>query len=293
MSSFFKAPSMFTRKAFFFLALSTAFCGHVCAQAAKNYRPIPNYVQLGTPDKKVGAQAIQEFRAKGIAGAFYLEFELTYIPRRGAAVTSQGRLWGMRIGGDNVIRISIQEGAGESRYLISGGSKPQAWKLDPGASAPRQLGDAEVLKPFLGGALSPFELQMSYVSWNDFTYEGLAKVLGRPAHSLLMYPPAGFDSGALGLTGVRVCLDTQYGALVRAEILGAEGKVMRTLSLSELKKVSEQWIVKTLEVRDETLHAKTRLAFNAAALNLDLSPSLFDPANLVESVAAPSPMQRF
>jgi hypothetical protein len=87
---------------------------------------------------------------------------------------------------------------------------------------------------------------------------------------------------------VRIGLDTQYEALVESELLGNNGESLKTFSLVELKKVSDQWIMRTIEVRDEANRSKTRLAINAAALGRSFSSALFDPATLPEQLSAPA-----
>jgi len=86
---------------------------------------------------------------------------------------------------------------------------------------------------------------------------------------------------------VRSYFDAQYNAPVETELLSRGGAVLKTLSLVDLKKVGVQWMVKALDVRDETTRNKTRLLVTGAALNLALPSATFDPAALASAVAPP------
>ena len=98
----------------------------------------------------------------------------------------------------------------------------------------------------------------------------ITKVRGRPAHVFVFRPPAAFAAQYPELGAVRVFLDTQYNAPTQIESLNRDARVVKTLSLLDLKKVGEQWIPKSFEVRDEMTRDKTRLSVNAAALGLAL-----------------------
>lgn len=283
------APAAFLWRAFFVFAFGFLTAAQLGAQSSKQYRPLPDYVQLGKPDPETGRKALEQFRSMGIAGDYYLEFVLEVIPRRGAVVRYNGKLWGGRREGSDWLRLVAKDAAGnEQRYLIQKSGDLSIWSWKAGEAAPSKAASTGVFAAILGTTITPFDLQMPYIWWSDYEYEGLAKLRGRPAYRFLMYPPAGATLGLPGLTGVRMSLDTQYGALVDSELLGDEGKVLKTLSLSELKSVKGQWIVKTVDVRDEEARVKTRLAFTAAALRCNFASILFEPATLADPVAPPA-----
>lgn len=102
-----------------------------------------------------------------------------------------------------------------------------------------------------------------------------------------MYPPAEIIAKRPQLTGVRVYLDTQFNALVQAEQIGAENALLKSITILDLKKVDDQWIPKSIDVRDEETRNKTRFAVTGVALGLDLLPMLFEPASLGEPVQPP------
>jgi hypothetical protein len=124
---------------------------------------------------------------------------------------------------------------------------------------------------------------MPFLYWPDFVYEGVAKVRGRPAHSFVLYPPADVAAARPQLTGVRVQLDTQFQALVQAELLGIKGATEKTITILELKKVGDQYMVKSIDLRNSLTRDKTRFSVTAAAMQLDLPGEAFTPAALAGS----------
>jgi hypothetical protein len=282
------APAPTTWRAFFFGALALVAALDAPAQG-RRYRPQPDYVQLGAPDQEEGKRVLAESRRLGIAGDYYLEFQLRVMPRRGAERLERGQLWGTRNDQGALLRVVLKDDAGhERRLLVQNGPQPAIWSWQPGAAAPQKLGIADQFAPLAQTDLTPFDLQMPYLYWNDFTFEGVAKVRGRPAHRFLFFPPPDVAAAFPALTGVRISLDTQYRALVDTELIGEGGKPLKAISLVDLKKIQEQWIVKTIDLRDEKTRNKTRFTVDAAALGLNFSGALFEPAALTDDVKPPA-----
>ncbi len=271
--------------------LATLFGANPIANAQPRYQPPPQYLQLGKPDQEQGRQILEEFRGRGIAGDYYLEFELRVMPRHGPEQVRRGHLRGTRNAAGPVFRVSVRaDGAGpEVRLLVQGGAHPELWRWTAAnGGAPERLDVTALFDPVADTDLTAFDLQMPFLFWPDFFYEGLARILGRPAHQFLFYPPPDIVARRPEMTGVRVYLDTQYGALVQAELIGANGRPVKTVSLLDVKKIEDQWIVKAFDLRDETSHNKTRFTVIAAALNLHLPPAVFDAAGLAEALPPPA-----
>ena len=259
---------------------------------SRRYRPPARYTQFAKPDQAEGRKILEDFRQLGIAGDYYIEFDLRVLPRRGdTRRVTGGRLWGSRndIGPISRVELPVVTGGASRRLLVQNGPRGAVWSSDAkGGLAPAPGLDATALfDPISDTNLTAFDLQMPYLYWDDFVFEGLAPVRGRPAHVFLLYPPD--DIAALNpeLAGVRVFLDTQFGALVQSQQLGAEDRVLKTLSVLDLKKIDDQWMVKTIDLRDEATRDKTQFIVTGAALGLDFSAVLFDPASLVEPVTPP------
>ncbi len=273
------------------VAVFSLFAPH--ARAQKEPAPPPNFVQLTPPDQAEGRAIVEEFRRQGIAGDYYLEFELQVLPRHGEGRVLHGRLWGSRNAAGPVSRVSVGATAGGVssdgvRLLIQSGPDPRIWRQTGGVGAPAEpLPAGALFEPVAGTNLTAFDLQMPFLFWPDFLYEGVARMHGRPAHQFLFHRPAGMAPGGPDVTGVRAYLDTQYTAFVQAELIGEKGTVLKTLSILDLKKIGDQWIVKTVDCREEASRDKTRFAVTAAALNQHFPPAIFDPEGLAEPAARP------
>jgi hypothetical protein len=245
-----------------------------------------------------GREILEAFRAKGIAGQYFLDFQLRVLPARGPERLIAGRLWGTRNPQGELTRVAIDTAAGEQRLLIQNGTRPGVWNRPAEANAPAaELGEAALFDPVAGTDLTPFDLLRPFLYWGEVDYEGLTRVLGRPAHTYLLRSPAAFAAKYPALTGVRVYLDSQYEALVKTEYLGASGRVVKSMSVLDLKKLDlkergEQWIVKSIDLRNETTRNKTRFQVTGAALGQDFPPSAFTPAGLADKLAAPTGLTR-
>lgn len=283
------APAV-VRRAFFvagWLALAVALRG-----APPTATP-PPLSQVGKLDPAEAGRALEQLRRQGPAGNYYLEFQLRVMPRRGDERLLAGRMWGGRNEQGPLTRVSISDpdGRAERRLLIQNGPDAAVWRWAEGRGI-EPLTVAALFEPVEPGTeLTPFDLEMPFLFWTDFTYEGMQRYRGRPAHVLLLRPRADFAAQHPALQAVRVFLDTQFNALVQTEMIDGKGRATKTLSLLDLKKVGEQWIPKTLDFRDEQSRNKTRLSVTAAALNLEFSSVLFEPAQLAERVQPPAGSQ--
>ena len=261
---------------------------------SRRYRPPARYIQFGAPDQAEGKKILEEFRQRGLTGDYYLEFDLRVLPRRGdTRVVSGGRLWGSRNDCGPISRVELPaQGAGApQRLLVQNGLAGGIWtSAEAGESEKRDakaLNASALFEPLAGTGLTSFDLQMPYLYWSDFVFEGMAPVRGRPAHVFLMYPPDAIAALKPELAGVRVYLDTQFGALVQSQQIGAEERVLKTFTVLDLKKIDDQWMVKTIDLRDEVTRDKTQFVITGAALGLSFSEMLFEPSTLAEAITPP------
>lgn len=254
--------------------------GPVLFAQAPRARPAPSFVSGGKADQAEGARVLSQFRQAGIAGTYWLSFELRVMPRKGAERTVEGQLLGTRGPQGPLTRLTLEN----ERWLIQSGPQSAAW-IAPTGQAARAATTAETLQPVAGTDLTLFDLQMPFLHWTDFVHEGLTKVRARPAHQLLLYPPPEFAQTRPDLAAVRIYIDTQFQALVQVEQLGADGKAIKAMTLIDLKKVGEQWLVKSIDLRNNVTRDKTRLTFKAAALDLTLPAETF----ALEQLGGPLP----
>jgi hypothetical protein len=259
---------------------------------SRRYRPPARYIQIGQPDQAEGRRILEGFRQSGLSGDYYLEFDLRVLPRRGETrVVSGGRLWGGRNESGPISRVELPafEGVAGRRLLVQNGPRGSVWVAaeTTQTAMPGALDPAALFAPLAGTDINSFDLQMPFLFWSDFVFEGIAPVRGRPAHVFLFYPPDDIVARKPELAGVRVFLDTQFGALVQAQQLGAEERVLKSMTVLDLKKVDEQWMVKTIDFRDETTRGKTQFVVTSAALGLDFSAVVFTPDALAAPVSPP------
>jgi hypothetical protein len=286
MARFCRVPAAAWRA--FFLGAILAAVPTLPAGPAPTTRP-PDLAQFGAPDPAEGRKALEQMRRQGVAGNYYLEFQLRVMPRRGEERRIAARLWGGRNDEGPLTRVSLGAGADERRLLIQNGPRSAVWRWSAGDRRVDLLGVRALFEPVMPGAdITAFDLQMPFLYWDDFSYEGLARFRGRPAHVIVLRPPPEFAAQHPALAGVRVHLDTQFNALVQTELLGPGGAVTKTLSLVDLKKVGEQWIPRTFDIRDEATRNKTRFDVSAAALGLEFSRLLFEPAQLDDDIRPPA-----
>lgn len=270
----------------FLLAVGIACAADVNAQPKRN-RPPPSFVQFGEPDQKEGAKILADFRSRTL-GDVYFEFDIRFMPRRGVDSVTPGKMWlGLADGRPASLTVlNAGDAALERRLLVHNGAASQVWSWKAGdgiALAP--LPGSALFEPLATGDLTAFDLQMPYLYWSDFVYEGVAKLRGRVADVFLMYPPDAITAQRGDLAGVRVYVDTQFHAMVQSEWIGEGNKVLKTLQVVDFKKVDEQWVVKSIDLRDETTRNKTRFLIKAAATGLSWPEGTFDAGGL----AAPPP----
>jgi Outer membrane lipoprotein-sorting protein len=285
------------------LVLFTGSPSSASAQSRLN-RPAPRYLQ-GTPDQNEGAKILRELRAAGPVGDYYLEFQLRELPRRGHERRTVGRLWGTRTAEGPLTRLSLNPLAEakteatlplfttpETRLLIQGGPRPCAWLWSAADATAGTLDPAGLFRPLGGTGLTAFDVQMPFLYWADFVYEGTTRLFDRPVDTFLLYPPSDILALRPDLAALRVYLDPNYHALVQAEQIGLGGRILKSFRVVSLAKIEDVWLPKSFEIRDETTRDKTRLVITSAALKRDFSSALFAPAALAESIQPPAPLTR-
>ena len=276
-------PATLWRAFFVFCVLSAV------VRAAALSRP-PELAQTGKPSAAEAKQILEQFRLSGVRGQYYLQFELRSLPRRGAETVYSGQWWGGRNEQGAITRVELADAAGAiRRFLVQNGERPALWRLTDGQVV--QVGLAAAFEPlFPGLEITPFDLQMPFLYWPEATLERVARVRGRPAYAYVFRAPAESVLQHPEIGAARGFLDTQYNALMQTELLGPKGQVLKTMALLDLKKVvdpqkgGDQWIPKSFDLRNEITRDKTRFIVTGAALDLDLSAAVFEPATLPESL---------
>jgi hypothetical protein len=217
-----------------------------------------------------------------------MEFELRALPRRGETRTFKGRWWGSRNAHGAVTRIELTDGSGAAhRLLLQNGEPAAVWRWANGRAT--EVAMADVTAPLIPGVeISAFDLQMPYLYWPGATVEKITRILGRPAHAFLFPAPAAFRAQHKDISGARAYLDTAYNVPMQTEVLGSNGRVIKTLALLSMKRVGNQTIPTAADYKNDVTRDKTRLQITGVALDLSLPDALFEPASLAEPAAAPA-----
>ena len=255
--------------------------------------------QSAVIDQKKGDAVLKTFRNQRLQGDFLFQFEMTSMPpRRGESKTLsyQGKMWGRWQEGRLASRFLIYPGGESSKrlrrplpkdpkaytgFLSYNGDDTKIWKYSPNASSePFELVDKALFEPLLPGLeLSAFDLQMSFIFWPNYTYEGIDPTR-RTVHSFLMEPPAHLKQIHPDLDRVRIYIEGRFHALTKVEILNPKGKPLRTLKVRKFKKIDGRYIVKEIDFFDERTRRKTRFKVIDAQFKHGLPETFFSPEDL-------------
>ncbi len=268
---------------FIFLSLA------VCLSAKKNVRAQPEYINNKEISPERVDQIMDFFRSAKLTNDFAFRFEMKHLPRRGKESIYLGQIWGSwnEKGPLNRVRLwprqkSNNKEIGQVDMLSQNGVEATLWINRAGEKSKTVKIDGENLfEPLYENLIfTPFDIQMPFIYWQDHVYEGSTRMKGRSAHQLLLYPPEDFSEQYPDIGGVRVTLDAEFSAMLKAEIISPDGELIKTFKINSVKKVNKEWIVKTIDLLDEKTRNKTRLKIVAAAVNLDLSESVFNITQL-------------
>ena len=262
----------------------------------KSNRLRPRYLSNSPPDPERGREILAHFHSLGIAGDYYLQFDLEILPRRGKKSVVPGQMWGARGFSGTMFRTHIEnvETHSTDRVVAHNGPNPRAWRYEPDGEETKvtEFDDDSIMDSIGGTGLTMFELQRPFEYWPNFVYEGTTEVRGRAVHAFLMYPPDSFAEKHPDVGGVRMHLDANFHALMQAVVLDAAAEPSRKFTVMDLKKLGNQWIPKSIDIRDEKTRDKVRFKVTAAALDLDFASQLFDPESLDVSIDPPSGVKR-
>jgi len=297
-SNFF--PEFFKRPAVCGLAVAGLFCVLSPAHGQRAGGEKPSRF-MNRIDAEEGARRLDDFRRQRLDGDYCFEFELAHKPHDSSrTIRYRGIMWGSWNAFGPVTRFRVfaaPEGRatggnspGFVELIVQNGTRTAAWYRPSSGDVFQVLEGASLFEPILPGMLySPFDLQMPFVYWDDFVYEGPTLVgASRVAQQFLMLPPEGSASAELGIAGVRVGLDEIYNALWRIEVMDTDGEMLSRFAVRSFQKVRDQYIVKRISLTDYPVKDRTTFEVKAAAVGLSLDPGLFD-ANLAHAVDAKVP----
>ncbi len=258
-------------------------------------------IRVNEIDQEEGVRRIESFRNSRLRGDYIFDFELRYMPRSGEDEVYLGSLSGTWNDIGPVTRMDVTvtntespEVGGEAleamksfQLLVQNGRERWVERRINGGPI-EVVESADLFEPVLPGlTYSAFDLQMPFIFWDEFAYEGSQRVKGRPAHLFLMYPPDKVKAANPNLYAVRMALDNDYNALLRVELINQEDTVYKSFRVLNFKKVSEEWIIKTIDLVNDLDRDKTRLRVLAAALGLNLNAKGLAKGGLLEPLDLP------
>ena len=234
-----------------------------------------------------GHAALETYRRYRWSGDFSFFIEMRQMPRRGRDSFFEGQMWGTSVERGTLQRfhlITIGKKERESVDLIlKNGIEPYviSQKDNGDEKSYRQLSEKELFEPlFTGLVYTPFDLQMPFIFWNNYIYEGYERTKGRPVYAYLFHPPDSLKKENPELGAVRLLLDARFKAPVKIQMLDDAGNPTKTFKIISFKKVGGEWIPKCIDLLDERTRDKTRFTVVAAAFNLNLPSHFFAPQPL-------------
>ena len=255
-------------------------------------------------DTEEGTKRLAAFRRQRLEGDFCFKFELAHKPRQGRTIPYAGIMWGSWNESGPITRLRVSSvhskdnetinSSQEVELIIQNGITPQAWILRNDGSDFELIEGEDLFEPIMPGLLySPFDLQMPFLYWKDFTYEGPALVgATRIAQQFFMQSPASSASAQRGISGVRVGLDDTYNTLWRIEVMNADGEVSSRFAVESFKKIQQQYIVKRITLTDYSSRDRTTFEVKAAAVGISLNRNLFCPLSALSvDTSVPSSMK--
>lgn len=235
-------------------------------------------------DAEEGRKRLAYFRNQRLDGDYCFRFELEHLPRRGKAVRYTGTMWGTWSEAGPMTRLHLDVAADQGstaeavviEYLFQNGPQPKAWLKNRETGSFDLLTGDLLMKPILEGIVySPFDLQMPFIYWSDYDYEGPVRVKSRVAQTFLMHAPAEAEDAWAG--SVRIGIDDVYNALLRIEVLETKDRMRSQFTIESFKKVQGQYIVKQVVLKDLATKDRTRFKVKQASVGLLLDDAWFDP----------------
>ena len=294
---------IFKRSALYSFAVAGLFCALITATGQRAGREMPSRF-MDRIDAEEGARRLSDFRRQRLEGDFCFEFELEHKPRRARTELYKGIMWGSWNDLGPVTRVlipaskdqkSISAGAPQMvDLIIQNGEHPKAWIRHTPDSVYKRVEGRAIFEPILPGILySPFDLQMPFIYWKDFVYEGPALFgVSRVVQEFLMLAPEDSASALRGIASVKVGLDDTYNALWRIETINEDDSVASRFTVESFKKIQDQYIVKRITLTDYPTKDRTTFNVKKASVGISLSHEIFDPNALQKKVLFAPPSMK-
>lgn len=181
---------------------------------------------------------------KGIASS---EHDYRLVMRRGADITMLTVRLSPRGQTNEVASVTISRKAGERPVI----------RLTRTGSAEEEIVDSPLAR-VLDTDVTWLDLTFDFLWWKQAAYEEAREgesVHGQKCSVILVRP----DTPVEGLSAVRLWVDKKTGCLMQAEQVGADGKPLRRLWGTRVKKFDGKWMVSVLEVETQGARHRTKI----------------------------------
>lgn len=92
-----------------------------------------------------------------------------------------------------------------------------------------------------------FDLELPFLNWKNFRYEGIGTLSGRQVQRFTLLPPEEF-SGKSEIASVAVAIDASFGYPIGWTAYNASGKIIREFRVRSFKQNSKgEWFVKRVQ----------------------------------------------
>ncbi len=279
---------IFKRSVLCSLTVAGLFCALCTMNGERAGREMPSRF-MDQIDDEEGARRLADFRRQRLDGDFCFEFELEHKPRHERTVRYEGIMWGTWNDFGPVTRVLISTPEAKRvlavgvreivDIIIQNGIHPQAWIRHSLDAEYKRVDGLAIFDPILPGVLySIFDLQMPFIYWQDFVYEGPTLFgVSRIVQKFLMLAPEDSASKVRGIAAVRLGLDDNYNALLRIETIDEDELVSSRFNVESFKKVQGQYIVKRITLTDYPTKDRTTFNVKKASVGISLSHEIFDP----------------
>jgi hypothetical protein len=145
------------------------------------------------------------------------------------------------------VEILVQNSPAETRTIYRGG-QTEVLVLQPVRAVPRyylrgvgELTGAKRTGKLLGSQFSYYDLGLPFLHWPSAKFLGEDRVRGRDCFAI--------ESAAEGepYTRVKLWIDKEYFALLRAEAFDANGDLTRRFAITSFKRLGDVWIPRGME----------------------------------------------
>lgn len=265
MSSFFMTilpslPRHVPGRLFLVLVLAATFAAPLSAQF--KFREPPNRGDPGALHQEEGMSLWHQFIANRALGSFSIEGELIYRPARAASSSLRIRIeadWQPALERTRVVLQAPFMPPVERTLLVGVDGVFDLVESQDSADVLPVSEDA-LMQPLLPGLpITWNDLLLAYLQWDDVSYAGPTRMLGRPAHRFVLRNPNQQAEPA----SVSVSIDEDFAALLQADLRNARDDVIKRIRIGSFRQFGDLWMFSELFWEDRSTRDSVVLRVDA------------------------------